>query len=261
MTTFLEGVALVTGAGQGVGREVSRLLARQGVPVLVNDYFADRAAEVVSEIRDEGGLAESVVADVTRVEQFAAALDAATEQLGPVSMLVNNAGNAGATGSIAEPLPFWETDPDDWGRWLDVNLLGVLNVTRSVLPSMVAASRGRIVTVISDAGRVGEPHLAVYSAAKAGAAGFSRAVARAVGRHEITVNCVALGATATPTTAALGRLSEDDAAAQRMLRSYIIRRFGTPGDAAAAIAFLLSSEAGWITAQTLPVNGGYSVAL
>jgi 3-oxoacyl-[acyl-carrier protein] reductase len=124
---------------------------------------------------------------------------------------------------------------------------------------MIDAGRGgRIITVISEAGRMGEPGLEAYSAAKAGAAGLTRALARGLGRFEITANNVAIAATRTPATAA--RLENEDFA-KRVLRNYIIRRFGEPGDVAAAITFLASGAAGWITGQTYPVNGGFSVAL
>jgi 3-oxoacyl-[acyl-carrier protein] reductase len=121
-----------------------------------------------------------------------------------------------------------------------------------------AARGGRVVTVISDAGRVGEPGLEIYAAAKAGAAGFTRALAKGVGRDLITANCVSLAATRTPFVEEA--LSDEERAA-RQLRRYAIRRFGEPEDAAAMILFLCSGAAGWITGQTIPVNGGYSFAL
>jgi 3-oxoacyl-[acyl-carrier protein] reductase len=124
---------------------------------------------------------------------------------------------------------------------------------------MVPAGYGRIVTVISDAGRVGEANgMEVYSGAKAGAAGFTRAVARLGGRFGITANCISLGATRTPSTDAA--LADDDLGA-KVLSRYIVRRFGEPVDAAAAVLFLSSESAGWITGQTLAVNGGYSLTL
>ena len=123
---------------------------------------------------------------------------------------------------------------------------------------MIAKSYGRIVTVISDAGRVGEPNLEIYSGAKAGAAGFMRAIARSLGRYSITANCVALGTTRTPATAAA---TGNEELARRILKSYTIRRFGEPEDAANMVLFLASDASGWITGQTIPVNGGYSFAM
>lgn len=252
-------VALITGAGQGVGRQVALYMAEHGAGgVVVNDYFQDRADAVASEITEAGGRAIGVQADVTDLDSVTAMVTAAEEEFGRVDILVNNAGNAGPTASIDEATPFWETGPEDWAKWMDVNYYGVLHSIRAALPGMVERNYGRIVTVISDAGRVGEPHLVVYSGAKAGAAGFMRGVAKAVGRYGITVNSVALAAIETPTTAPM---MEDDAARKAMLRSYVIRRVGTPEDPAGLIIFLASDAASWITGQTFPVNGGYSFAM
>ena len=256
----LRRVALVTGAGQGVGREVVHQLIRKGIAsaVIVNDYVPEKAEMVAEEVRSFGGEAIAAPFDVSNREHTAAAVRSAVEAVGPIDILVNNAGNGGPSGPTQDVEPFWKSDPSDWQRWLDVNLDGVLNCTHAVLDGMVSRGYGRIVSVISDAGRVGEPNLVVYSAAKAGAAGFTRAIGRAAGRHGVTANCVALGATSTPTTG-LDQIPE--AEQKRFLRNYSIKRFGLPEDAAAAIAFLSSDEAGWITTQTLPVNGGYSSAL
>lgn len=252
-------VALVTGAGQGVGRQVALYLAEHGASgVVVNDYFQERADAVASEITEAGSRAIGVQADVTDLDSVTAMVTAGEEEFGQVDILVNNAGNAGPTASIDEAAPFWETGPEDWAKWMDVNYYGVLHSIRAALPGMVERNYGRIVTVISDAGRVGEPHLVVYSGAKAGAAGLMRGVAKAVGRHGITVNSVALAAIETPTTAPM---MEDDAARKAMLRAYVIRRVGTPEDPAGLIVFLASDAASWITGQTYPVNGGYSFSM
>ena len=132
----------------------------------------------------------------------------------------------------------------------------MLNVTRACVPHMVEQTWGRVITVISDAGRVGEASLVVYGGAKAGAAGFSRGLAKAVGRYGITVNCVALGSMNTESVA---EVTGDPALLRRVLSGYPIRRLGEPEDAAGLIAFLASDAASWITGQTYPVNGGYSV--
>ena len=185
-------------------------------------------------------------------------VDVAHETFGPVDVLVNNAGNAGADPSAVTGKPFWEKDPAEWAPFLDVNLYGVLHCCRAVLPGMIEAGNGgRIITVISEAGRVGEAGLEVYSAAKAGAAGLSRGLARSVGRFDITANNVAIGATRTP---AIERMIANEDFAKRVLKNYTIRRFGEPSDAAAMITFLASNASGWITGQTYPVNGGFSVS-
>jgi 2-hydroxycyclohexanecarboxyl-CoA dehydrogenase len=252
-------VALVTGAGQGVGEATAQMLAEQGAAVAVNDYFADRGGRVAGEIVSRGGRALAVAADVSDWASVSAMVDEVERELGPVDILVNNAGNAGPERSALQPSPpFWETTPDDWQPWIAVNYLGVMIVTRAVVGGMVQRGFGRIVTVISDAGRVGEPDLVVYSGAKAGAAGFVRGLAKSVARHGVTANCVALGTVRTPT---LEPLLQNEDLVRRIVRAYPVGRLGEPSDPAALITFLASDAAAWITAQTYPVNGGYSVAL
>jgi 2-hydroxycyclohexanecarboxyl-CoA dehydrogenase len=252
-------VALVTGAGQGVGEAVARMLAEQGAAVAVNDYYSDRAAAVADAITAAGGRAHGAQADVSVSDSVTAMVSEIERKLGPIDILINNAGNAGPERSALEPNPpFWESSPEDWAPWIAVNYTGVMLVTRAVVGGMVERDFGRVITVISDAGRVGEPDLVVYSGAKAGAAGFMRGLAKAVARHHITANCVALGGVRTPMIAPL---LENEDLAKRITRAYPLGRLGEPGDAAALIAFLASDAASWITAQTYPVNGGYSVAL
>jgi 3-oxoacyl-[acyl-carrier protein] reductase len=171
---------------------------------------------------------------------------------------VNNAGNAGrATTMGREDLAtLVDTDPADWEGFIRVNLYGVMYAVRAALPGMIEGQWGRVVTVISDTARVGETHMPAYSAAKAGAAGFCRSVAREVGRHGITVNCVALGTMNTQ-----GIAPEEDEIGKQIVKRYVIRRRGLPRDIAAMCTFLASPQAEWITGQTYPVNGGYSFAL
>lgn len=191
-------VVLVTGAGQGVGREIALAFARQGAAVVVNDVDKARADAVAAEAHRFGVRARAIVADVTSFEQVDALAAEATRTCGPITILINNAGNAGANPTAVERGPFWETAPSSWDPWIDVNLYGPLHCVRAVLPGMVERRAGRIITIISEAGRVGEAGLEAYSAAKAGAAGFTRAVARSVGRYGITANNVAIAATRTP---------------------------------------------------------------
>lgn len=251
--------ALVTGAGQGVGRQVALYLAQHGAgAVIVNDFHGDRAEAVAKEVEAIGAKALPTVFDVSDFDAVGAAIGRAQETFGGLDILVNNAGNAGPTSRLDDLVPFWDSDPLEWRRWLATNFDGVLYCTRHAMPGMVKGGYGRIVTVISDAGRVGEPHLAVYSGAKAGAAGFMRAIAKAGGRFGITANCVALGGTRTP---AVTDLIPDEAAEKKALSQYVIRRLGEPEDPAGLILFLCSDAASWITGQTYPVNGGYSFAV
>jgi len=251
-------VVLVTGAGQGVGRQVALDCAALGAAVAVNDFHAERARSVADEITAAGGSATAQVCDITDFAAVQAMVAAVAEAIGPVSVLVNNAGNAGpAEDAMAPAPPFWETDPSDWARWTDTNLTGTLYATRAVLPGMVERSRGKIISVISDAGRSGEPNLVVYSGAKAGVAGFSRALAKAVGRYQINVNCVSLSTINTPGVAS-GLADEETV--KKIVRKYPLGRVGVPEDPSRLIAFLASQSGNWITGQTYPVNGGYLIS-
>ncbi len=252
-------VALVTGAGQGVGRQVALDLAAHGCDcVIVNDYFDDRARAVCAEIEALGGKAVAAPGDVTRFEDVERWLTDAVTHAGGLDIVVNNAGNAGPQDDLSKLPVFWETGPADWANWLNVNLYGVLNVCRIAVPLILQRQAGgSIVNVISDAGRVGEPRLAVYSGAKAAASGFSRALAKELGRHRIRVNAVALSSVRTPGVAAL---LQDEEVVKRITRQYPLGRLGEPSDAANLILFLASNASAWITAQTYPVNGGYAVS-
>jgi NAD(P)-dependent dehydrogenase (short-subunit alcohol dehydrogenase family) len=252
-------VALVTGAGQGVGRAVALRFAENGAgAVVVNDFRLERAEAVAAEVEKLGVKAIAAQCDVTDFAAVTAMFERAGKEYGAVDILVNNAGNAGPDPSRVARKPFWEQEPRDWEPFLGTNLFGVLNCVRVAGPPMIARKYGKIVTVISDAGRVGEPHLEIYSGAKAGAAGFMRAVAKDLGRAGITANCVALGATNTP---AIARATSDPEALKRMLKVYQIKRVGEPEDAANMILFLSSDASSWITGQTIPINGGYSFAM
>jgi NAD(P)-dependent dehydrogenase (short-subunit alcohol dehydrogenase family) len=249
----IEGRALVTGGGQGVGAEVARTLAAAGAEVLINDLVAERCESVADEIRAAGGRASALPFDVTDYEAVSAAVTGA----GTINVLVNNAGNAGAGSFDMKTVA--DSEPSDWERYLKVNLDGVMHCTRAALPSMIEARDGRIITVVSDSARIGEPYMAAYAAAKAGAAGFTRSVAKEVGRYGITANSISLGTMRTPTTSEDLEETNPEAAA-KMVRSYIIRRRGLPSDVANLVAFLASPMAPWLTGQTIPLNGGYSIA-
>ncbi len=249
--------ALVTGAGQGVGRAIAAALGEAGATVYVNDVVAPRVDEVVEDVRRRGGRSEGALFDVTDWPQ----VQAVVASTGGLDILVNNAGNAGTEG-FPDLRPFVESEPSEWERYIRVNLYGVMNCTRAALPGMMTRTDGRIVTIVSDAARYGDAYLAPYAAAKAGAAGFCRSIAREVGRYGITVNCIALGTVRTPTTGTddKGSPSEQERS-KELLKRYIIRRRGEPEDAAGLVVYLVSPMAAWITGQTYPVNGGYTLSL
>lgn len=255
-------VAFVTGAGQGAGRETALTLARHNAGgVAVNDVAADRAAAVAEEIMALGVRAVAAPADVGDHAAIRAAIAKSADALGPVAMLVNNAGNAGPGMTMGHGRPFWETGPEEWDRYFHTNLRGVMNCCHAAIPGMIALGHGRIVTIVSDAGRVGEARLAAYAAAKAGAAGFVRAIAREVGRYGITANAISLSTLEPPLEGAEKAAFMAGEQARAIVSRYTIRRMGRPDDVAAMALFLCSEASGWITGQTYPVNGGYSFAL
>jgi len=253
-------VALVTGAGQNVGRQIALHFAAHGAEgVVVNDYFLDRAQAVADEIEAAGGSAIALQADVSSHESVQAMFAKARERYGRVDALVNNAGNAGATPDAAARKPFYETGPEVWRTWIGVNLDGVINCTAAALPGMIERKGGKVVTIISDASRFGDAGMEIYAAAKAGAAGFTRSVARGMGRHNINANCIVIAAMGTPTIEA--RMAADPERAKKIMEKYIIRRLGRPDDVANMALFLSSGASDWITGQTYPVNGGFTFAL
>lgn len=247
--------ALVTGSGQGVGLAIAEHLAVAGATVFVNDLRTERAEEAAASIVAAGGDARPLAFDVTDHD----AVTEAYRSVGGVDILVNNAGNAGGDG-FGRLDPFVRTTPDGWEPYLQVNLYGVMHNVHAALDSMIEKRWGRIITIVSDAGRTGEANMAAYCAAKAGAAGFMRAIAHEVARHGITANNIALGTMRTPVSGAFWD-QPDNPAAKEMLKRYLVRRPGDPADPAALVTLLASEQAAWITGQTYPVNGGISFAL
>lgn len=249
-------VALVTGGGQGVGRAIALTMAQHGARmVIVNDFYLERAEAVSAELRELGCDSFAVRADVTRMAEVQSMFATIKEKAGVLHILVNNAGNAGPNEVPAKLPKFWETDEADWEKWTGTNFSGVLNCCREAVPMLITHDLGRVITIVSDAGRIGEAGYTVYSGAKAGAAGFMRGLAKELGRYMATANCIALGSTETP---ALAQRNKDPEMVKKKLAKYVIRRQGRPEDAAAATVFLASEAGSWITGQTLPVNGGYS---
>jgi 2-hydroxycyclohexanecarboxyl-CoA dehydrogenase len=253
-------VALVTGSGQGVGRRIAYHLAMHTTGgVAVNDYHLERAERVAAEIREAGGKAMAVQADVTDLDGVKAMVAKIEAELGPVGVLVNNAGNHGANPTIEGRKPFWETTPEVWNQAIGVNLYGALNCCAAVIPGMIKREApGRLITIISDAGRYGDARMETYAAAKAGAAGLMRSCARTLGRYQITANSIAIAAMNTERTA---NREVDPEMQKRIFDKYIVRRRGEPDDIAAMALFLASDASSWISGQVYPVNGGFTLAL
>jgi 3-oxoacyl-[acyl-carrier protein] reductase len=252
-SNFIAGrTALVTGSGGGVGRAIAIQMARAGAELWINDLHLDRAEKVCREIEEEGGVATPVIADVCEIDQVARML----EETGSVDILVNNAGIP-AEGIVIKS--FVETGPADWDPLLRLNLAAVLHVTRAYLPAMVEQKWGRILTIVSDAGRRGERKQAVYGAAKAAAMGFSRGLAAEVGRDGVTVNCIALGTMRHGQLAAA--IEQDPSLEAKLARSYPAGRIGEVDDSAPLAVLLCSDAASWITGHVYPVDGGYAPAL
>jgi 2-hydroxycyclohexanecarboxyl-CoA dehydrogenase len=238
-------VALVTGGTGGIGAATASRLAAEGARIAVCDLDGAAARELAADL---GGLGAEL--DVRSDESIAAAVAAAEQQLGPIEVLVNNAGVGGE-------LFFGQTPPEVWDNLIAVNLRGVLAVTHAVLPGMQQRGAGSIVNVASEAGRVGSQLAVVYSATKAGVVGFTKALAKESARFEVRVNAVAPGPIDTPMVrgaSALGEIGER--MVQGMIDSTALKRLGEPDEVAAAIAYLASDEAAFVTGETLGVSGG-----
>ena len=265
-------VAIVTGSGRGIGRAIALTLAEEGARVCVNDIFDERIEETVRDVRERGGQAIGANADVTDRDQVASMVRKVVEEWGTVHILVNNAGIPAPVGqaegaSIGGGF-FSDTTAESWPKVMDIITYGVMNCVHACLEPMLRQEYGRIVSIISDAGRVGEPRLAAYSMAKAGVLGFSKALAKEVGRFKVGVNCVSPGATQTEAlagspVAGAGASAQQDDRFQALLRQYPLgrgmQRIGQRQDVANAVTFLASDRAEWLTGQVLSVNGGYSM--
>jgi 2-hydroxycyclohexanecarboxyl-CoA dehydrogenase len=233
--------ALVTGGAKGIGEAIARRLAAEGAHVWIGDIDTDGAERVAAETG-----AEAVALDVTDPESARAAVETA----GRLDVLVNNAG-------MDEFGFFTDTGPEMWERVIAVNLKGVLACTGAVLPGMQEAGYGRIVNIASEAGRVGSKGSAVYSAAKGGVIAFTKTIARENARFGITANAIAPGPIETPLLMRAKELGElGERIIETMKRGTQLRRLGQPEEVAAAVAFLASEEAAYVTGETLGVSGG-----
>jgi 3-oxoacyl-[acyl-carrier protein] reductase len=237
-------VAIVTGAGRGIGRAIALKLAGMGVAVVVSDILEKEAGEVAQEIKANGGQGLVCRADVSQAADVARLVEETLSAYNRIDILVNNAG-------IARDQLLLRMSEEDWDKVIDVDLKSVFLCTKAVLRHMLKARWGRVISLSSIAGLVGNPGQANYSSAKAGVVGFTLTVAREVGSHGITVNAIAPGFIETDMTRKIGEEQ------RREIKKLIpLDRFGTPQDVAEAVAFLASEEAGYITGQVLSINGG-----
>jgi NAD(P)-dependent dehydrogenase (short-subunit alcohol dehydrogenase family) len=245
-------VALVTGGGAGMGEATCHRLARDGKLVAVLDIDAANAVRVAREITEAGGKAMAVTADISRREQIEQAVDTIHTAFGAIGVLVNNAG-------VEDFAAFEAIDSDAWNRMLSINLTGNYNVTQAVLPDMVAQRWGRIINFSSQSAQTGAMHMVHYSAAKGGIIAMTRSLALELGAKGITVNAVAPGFIDTPMARRAIAGSKFPNAVEAMVKTIPIPRIGRPEEAAAAVAFFASEDAGYITAQLLGINGGAAV--
>ncbi|GAB3361566.1 MULTISPECIES: 2-hydroxycyclohexanecarboxyl-CoA dehydrogenase [Giesbergeria] len=244
---------IVTGGGGGIGAATCRRLAREGAKVAVLDMNLDAAHKVVADICADGGQAVAFACDITDRAQVDAAVAATEAQLGPVAVLVNNAG-----WDVFKP--FVKTVPEEWNKLIAINLTGALHMLHAVLPGMAERKYGRIVNVASDAARGGSSGEAVYSACKGGLVALSKTLAREHARQGITVNVVCPGPTDTALLAGVAEGARDPAKLIEAFRSAIpLGRLGQGDDLANAIAFFGSDDAAFVTGQVLSVSGGLTM--
>lgn len=247
MTGLKDKVAIVTGAGQGIGREIALSLAKNGAKVVVTD-ITDKIFEVANEIEVMGSKGLAVKCDVAKREEVENVVEKAIEQFGSIDILVNNAG-------IYPIKPFVDMTEQDWDRVINVNLKGVFNCTKAVLPKMIKRKHGKIVNISSISGSVvGFPNLVHYSASKAGIVGFTRTLALEVAQHGINVNAVAPGPIETPGTQSLGEEMYEQTRA-----AIPVGRWGRPIDIADLVLFLAGKESSFITGQCIVADGGYTL--
>ncbi|MFA6297551.1 MAG: 3-oxoacyl-ACP reductase family protein [Nocardioides sp.] len=238
-------IAIVTGAGQGIGKAIAERLAADGATVVVTDINEGAAKDTAAALGNDSVGLHTDVTDRDSVNDMVAQV---TARFGRIDVLVNNAGWDKAE-------PFVDSEPETWDRVIQINLYGVLNTSKAVLPIMAAQGSGRVVNLGSDAGRVGSSGEAVYSAAKGAVIAFTKATAREMARSQVAINCVCPGPTDTALFASMG----GEKLREALTKAIPFRRLGQPDDIANAVAFYASDEAAFITGQTVSVSGGLTM--
>ncbi|MDP4300859.1 2-hydroxycyclohexanecarboxyl-CoA dehydrogenase [Leptothrix discophora] len=250
---FEKQTVVVTGGGGGIGGATCRRFGREGARVAVFDLNLAAAQAVADQINAEGGVAQAFHCDIANRASVDAAVRATEAALGPIDVLVNNAG-----WDVFKP--FTKTEPAQWDRLIAINLTGALHMHHAVLPGMAERKKGRIVNIASDAARVGSSGEAVYAACKGGLVSFSKTIAREHARHGITVNVICPGPT---DTALLAGVAEGAPNPEKLIEAFTraipLGRLGQADDLAGAIAFFASEDAGFITGQVVSVSGGLTM--
>ena len=243
-------VALVTGGGRDVGREIALALAAEGAAVAVNYHGSQAAAEkVVADIVAQGGKAAAYKADVADYAAVKVMTDNIVQRFGRLDILVNNAG-------FTPRQRFLDSKPEDWRKQIDVGLYGVMNTSHAALPHLIKNKAGRIVNLAGDSARVGESGLAVTAASRGGVIAFSKSLAKEHGRDGVTANVLALGLIETSHTDPAWMAANRE----KIVKMYPTRRLGLPGDIAPLVTLLASDAAAWITGQVVSISGGFSMS-
>lgn len=235
-------VALVTGAGRGMGVGIARMLGKLGAQVAVNDLYQERADETVEDLIAQGIDAFSACADVTDHSAVKLMTDKVVERTGKIDIFVSNAGVPADGMGYCK---FLESSPEDWQKFVNLNMFGLMNCCHAIVPGMKARGYGRVIAITSESWRAGLPMgIAAYAASKAGAVGFIRHLAAETGRSGVTVNALSLGTMNNWDSDALAK------------KTCFVPRAGSPDDVGAGVAYFASKEAEWVTGQVLPLNGG-----
>ena len=251
MERFKNRVAVITGGAQGIGEAIARKLSSEGGTIAILDIQHEKAQLVANNLNSEGANAIALRMDITDSMNVRHAVQDVEGRLGKVDILINNAGWDKAA-------PFIELTEELWDKVIAINLRGPITITRAVLDGMISRNYGKIVNIASDAGRVGSSGESVYSACKGGMIAFTKTLARELVRYNILVNCICPGPSNTPMIE--GMREENPKLVEALQRAIPMRRLGNPDEIAAAVAFLASDEASYITGQTLSVSGGLTMA-